>query len=65
MYSTMYLNLISFFDFHDSGVGGRELLSWSKFFLFVDVKLILLRNNIVGPCKFRTSFQRVPRAQDS
>ena len=47
MYSTMlvYLHFISYFDFHDSRTGGRELL-WSKFFLFLDIHLIVLRNNI-------------------
>jgi len=43
----VYLHFITYFDFHDSGAGGRELL-WPKFFLIVDAQLILLRNNMNG-----------------
>ena len=53
-----FTNLLSiyilyiFFDFQDtgSGVGGGALLRWPEFFLFVDVRLVLLRSNISLLC---------------
>ena len=46
MYSTIHLRFISFFHFffHDNEVGG-VLLSWPRFFLFFDGRLVLLRRN--------------------
>ena len=59
MCSTMYLHFIYIlFYFQDSGVYGGVLLSLTKFFLFVDVQLILLTNNFMH-CRLVSRVQEI------
>ena len=59
MCSTTYLHFIYIlFYFQESGVYRGVLLSWTKYFLFVDMQLILLRNNFMD-CRLVNRVQEI------